>query len=92
MPLVRINTGIAGQDGKEGQITEYMCDSPDCGNVAGCVVGCVKELPLSMLFAKSMPQSSETGRRTRLYLMQTRHPRAVEADVAEGTIIALEPS
>jgi hypothetical protein len=48
MPLVRIKTGFTGPDGTEEQLTEYLCDSPDCGNVAVRVVGCIKELRLSI--------------------------------------------
>ena len=31
-------------DGKEETVSEYICDSPDCPNVAVHVVGVVREL------------------------------------------------
>lgn len=46
MPQVTIKTGIAGPDGREEELTEYLCDWPGCPNVAEHVLGCVKELAL----------------------------------------------
>ena len=46
MPRVTIRTGVIGPDGREEELTEYLCDAPDCPNVATEVVGCVKELRL----------------------------------------------
>lgn len=48
MPQVTIKTGIKGPDGREEQITEYMCDAPGCPNIAAHVVGWVKEVALSI--------------------------------------------
>jgi hypothetical protein len=45
---VTIKTGIAGPDGREEALSEYFCDWPDCPNVAEHVLGCVKELGLSV--------------------------------------------
>lgn len=42
MPRVTLRTETA--DHKEVTITEYMCDMPDCPNVAEHVLGVVREL------------------------------------------------
>ena len=44
MPQVTILTGIEGPDGREAVLSEYLCDWPDCPNIATQVLGCVKEL------------------------------------------------
>jgi hypothetical protein len=44
MPHVTINTGIAAEDGREETLSEYLCDWPDCPNVASHVIGIVREL------------------------------------------------
>ena len=31
-------------DGREELLTEYLCDQPDCPNVATHVLGCAKEV------------------------------------------------
>jgi hypothetical protein len=48
MPQVTIKTGIAGPDGREEELSEYLCDWPGCPNIAAHVLGCVKELGLSV--------------------------------------------
>jgi len=47
MPLVTIKTGIITADGREQVLTEYLCDWPDCPNVATQVLGCVRETRMS---------------------------------------------
>lgn len=42
MPLVTLRTETA--DRKEVTVTEYICDMPDCPNVAEHVLGFVREL------------------------------------------------
>jgi hypothetical protein len=42
MPSVTLRT--TGPDGKEQTLTEYICDWPDCPNVAEHVVGTLVEL------------------------------------------------
>ena len=42
MPPVTLRTDTA--DNKEVTLTEYLCDMPDCPNVAEHVLGVVKEL------------------------------------------------
>ena len=44
MPQVTIKTGIVGADGQEEVLSEYLCDWPDCPNVAEHVLGVVREL------------------------------------------------
>jgi hypothetical protein len=41
VPSVTIKMDIAGH---EEELTEYLCDWPDCSSVATHVLGCVKEL------------------------------------------------
>jgi hypothetical protein len=42
MPSVTLRT--TGASGKEETLTEYICDWPDCPNVAEHVVGVLREL------------------------------------------------
>jgi hypothetical protein len=46
VPRVVIKTGLKGPDGREEELTEYMCDSPGCPNVASHVIGRALELGL----------------------------------------------
>ena len=46
MPRVSMKTGFMASDDTEEVLTEYLCDSPDCPNVATQVLGCVRELRL----------------------------------------------
>lgn len=48
MPVVTIKSGMPRRDGKEDQLTEYLCDSPDCPNIATHAIGCIKELGLTV--------------------------------------------
>ena len=48
MRRVTVKSGIADTDGHEEQITEYLCDSPECPNIAAHVLACVKEIGLSI--------------------------------------------
>jgi hypothetical protein len=43
MPQVSIRTTI---DGREETVSEYICDWPDCPNVATEVIGVLRELRL----------------------------------------------
>ena len=35
---------MTGPDGREDILTEYLCDSPGCPNIASHVLGCVREI------------------------------------------------
>ena len=48
MPRVTIKTGFMAPDGREEELTEYLCDAPDCPNVATHAVGCVPQLAASL--------------------------------------------
>jgi hypothetical protein len=48
MPRVAIKTGFFAPDGSEEQLAEYLCDRPGCPNIATQVLGCVKELGVSL--------------------------------------------
>jgi hypothetical protein len=47
MGQVTIKTGLTTPDGEEEQLTEYLCDYPNCPNFATRVVGCLLELSLT---------------------------------------------
>ena len=44
MPHITLKTGFTGPDGREEILSEYLCDWPDCANVAVLVVGGSREL------------------------------------------------
>jgi len=44
MPQVTIRSGERDDEGREEVLTEYLCDWPDCPNVAVHVIGVVREL------------------------------------------------
>jgi hypothetical protein len=44
MPQVVVSSGIKGPDGSEEKLTEYLCDSPGCPNIASHVLGCIREI------------------------------------------------
>jgi hypothetical protein len=44
LPRVTLRTGIAAPDGHEEVLTEYLCDWPDCPNIAVRVIGCIPAL------------------------------------------------
>jgi hypothetical protein len=46
MSRVTIKTGLLDPDGREEELTEYLCDYPDCPNIATNVLGCLVELRL----------------------------------------------
>jgi hypothetical protein len=50
MPVVTVRTGIARPDGNEIQLTEFVCDYPECPNIAAHVVGFVKEIGRSIVY------------------------------------------
>ena len=44
MPLVTIRTGVLAEDGSEEVLREYLCDWPDCPNIAVHSLGCITEI------------------------------------------------
>jgi hypothetical protein len=40
MSRVTIKTGFMDADGREEELIEYLCDYPNCPNIATNVVGC----------------------------------------------------
>lgn len=62
MPQVTIKTGITGVDGHEEQLREYICDWPGCPNVAQEVLGCVKELGLTIALCEEHATASRGSR------------------------------
>jgi hypothetical protein len=47
VPRVTIPTGFIGPDGREEKLSEYLCDHPDCPNIAVHVLGVAPGLQLS---------------------------------------------
>jgi hypothetical protein len=71
MPQVVISSGMTGPDGCEDKLTEYLCDSPGCPNIASHVLGCVREIGAAVVVcdehatpAKSNIPLVPMGRRT----------------------------
>jgi hypothetical protein len=46
MGKATIKTGFITSNGDEEELTEYLCDYPDCPNFATRMVGCLVELRL----------------------------------------------
>ena len=44
MPQVVVASGIIGPDGCEDKLSEYLCDSPGCPNIASHVLGYIREI------------------------------------------------
>jgi len=44
MPWVTMKAGAVTPDGREEELTEYLCDWPGCPNPATHVLGCLREL------------------------------------------------
>ena len=65
MPRITIKTGIVAADGQEEVITEFLCDWPDCPNVAEHVLGVVRELGMMRVVCQEhavMPRrASDSG-------------------------------
>lgn len=40
MSRVTIKTGLLDPDGSEEELIEYLCDYPNCPNIATDVIGC----------------------------------------------------
>ena len=47
MARVVIKSEFLRPDGTQEELVEFICDWPDCPNIATQVLGCVKELGLS---------------------------------------------
>jgi hypothetical protein len=58
MPQVTIKAGFVGVDGREEEITEYLCDWPDCPNLAEHVLGCVRETGTRLALCKEHAPAS----------------------------------
>jgi hypothetical protein len=52
MPRVTIRTGFFTPDGREEELSEFLCDAPGCSNVATHVAGCVRELGLAAVLCE----------------------------------------
>jgi hypothetical protein len=48
MPQVTYKIGFMGRESHEEEFSEYLCDWPGCSNVAEHVLGCAKEIGVSV--------------------------------------------
>ena len=46
VPRIIIRTGFTDSEGREEQLSEYLCDAPSCPNIASQVHGSARELGL----------------------------------------------
>jgi len=64
MPRVTLKARLT-PDGHEEELSEYLCDWPDCPNIATHVLGCARETGLSAvvcdLHASGRPRQSAGG-------------------------------
>jgi hypothetical protein len=70
MARVVIKSGFMTPEGSQEELAEFMCDWPECPNIATQVLGCVKELGLSRAVcdehaARSSAVDSRTETRSR---------------------------
>ena len=49
MPRVTIRTGFIGADGREEELSDFVCDAPDCPNIATEIVGSVEARAVAVL-------------------------------------------
>ena len=61
MPRVTIRTGFLGPDGREEELSEYLCDAPGCPNIATQVVACIREVGLSVVTCEEHAVVSRTS-------------------------------
>lgn len=64
MPRVTIRTGFFTADGREEELSEFLCDAPGCPNVATQVVGVIKEIGLAVVVCEQHAASRVTSKRT----------------------------
>lgn len=60
IPQVTIKTGFIAADGREALLTEYLCDYPDCPNIATYILGVVLELGATAVVCDEHSPSRET--------------------------------
>ena len=61
MPRVTIKTGFFAPDGREEELTEFLCDAPGCPNVATQMVGCIREIGLSTVMCPEHAAANGTS-------------------------------
>ena len=64
MPRVTIKTGFLEPDGKEEELTEFLCDISGCPNIATELAGCVKELGVALAICEEHARALKTSRAT----------------------------
>ena len=60
MPRVTIRTGFIGADGREEELSDFLCDVPDCPNSATEVVGCVEARAVTVLCREHAARKAPT--------------------------------
>ena len=60
MPRVTYKTGFMDVDGREEELSEYLCDWPGCSNIADHVLGCAKEIGLCAAVCAEHAAGTET--------------------------------
>jgi hypothetical protein len=63
MPRVTIRTGFFTPDGREEELSEFLCDAPGCPNVATQVIGCVREIALAAVVCEEHAPPRVTAKR-----------------------------
>lgn len=58
MPWVIVEPGLSGPRSYRERLTTYICDWPDCANVAEHVLGCVPELAACVAVCKEHAKMS----------------------------------
>jgi len=62
MARVVIRSGLLRPDGRQEELAEFLCDWPDCPNIATHVLGCIKELGLATAVCDKHAPSSRAVR------------------------------
>ena len=63
MPRVTIRTGFFAADGREEELSEFLCDAPGCPNVATQVVGVIREIGLAVAVCEEHATARITAKR-----------------------------
>ena len=59
VPRIVIKTGLINPDGREEELTEYLCDTPGCPNIATHVLGCIPQLGVFSVSCEEHAPSKE---------------------------------
>jgi hypothetical protein len=65
MARVVIKSGFMTPEGTQEELAEFICDWPDCPNIATHVLGCIKELGLAAAVCDEHAPGASAGRSER---------------------------